>query len=175
MILFTLSFMCFKNSPAFADSNENIILKTGYLYLISFDNTVKQYNINNSHDYNIELPSNIYNEKTEVIIKPKKNINTMLKIQTSSDNYNFNITVNQQTSLSSKAGFKLACTVQPMDSAKRDLKTAASNFYVLEIDKPPVISTKQYHNCNFEINKPPCLLTKRIESYCFDIDKPPKM
>ena len=139
VVLAALNILFFQTTSIMADSNPNIILENGFSYLILFDNTISQYKLNNATDYNIEVPTNIFNEKNEFIIKPVKDGNAILSVQSGSNNYTISIS-----------------STKSKNQTISGISTISPDLFILQIDKPTVLNKKSCLS-DFEIYKPPKL------------------
>jgi hypothetical protein len=132
-----LSIFLFSNSCFALDTiNKDLSVRTGYLYLLSFDEKVLNYKSGNDEAVTLELLSNIFNDRHELIIKPVKELNTNLIVWTQNAVYNFNLSIDNNP------------------APKSPNLVHINNLEGLELDKPPHM---QDLNTVFdtELDKPP--------------------
>ena len=106
---------------------KNLNLTVNISHLLTFDEKIIRYKLENEKDFKTEILSNIFNNRQELLIKPLKNINSKLTVWTESKIYNLNIEFEQN----------------------QELK-------IREItDKAPVLSEDTCGMTDFELDSPP--------------------
>ena len=108
---------------------KNLSLMAGHPYLLSFDEKIVRYQLENSKAISIEPLVDIFNEKKELFIKPSQNSHTNLLVWTTSNVYKFNISTDNILNNSSPGG------------------------NCIEFDKPPCLPGSDM--IDFDLDKPP--------------------
>lgn len=127
--------------------SKELYIKQGHLYLLGFDEKVIHYKIGDESSIKVELLSNIYKNRHELIIKPIKELNTNLLIWTKSNVYNFNVNTLKRNSPNSK---KINNSYSQLQEFK-----AKNIVDGVEIDSPPSLPQHSIDDYDFEIDTPP--------------------
>ena len=136
-------FLNFNTGFALAASSKSLYFEKNCSYLLSFDEKILRYSLENTNTAKIEVLSNIFNDRHELLIKPVENVSTNLTVWTQDNAYSFNISI-----------------IKPSSSITQNENTnlALEEKYVIsefELDKPPYISKDQDNVFSFELDKPP--------------------
>ncbi|EKE03706.1 MAG: hypothetical protein ACD_20C00162G0008 [uncultured bacterium] len=135
-LTFLIIFFNFNTCFALTLANKNMYFEKNCSYLMSFDEKILHYNLENTAAAKVEILSSIFNDRHELLIKPVENINTRLSVWTENNTYHFYISV-----------------IKPLavqDNSKKE-KSVPYNF---EIDKPPYVSA-QGNIFSFKLDEPP--------------------
>lgn len=136
IIFFTVIIIFSNVKFSFSEIKNEVSLEKDHLYLVCFKEPVIQFSIDKANDYNTEISQDILNSTGKILIKPINPDPAILKIQTSSENYTFNI------------------SFVPLNKPFKNLSLTSPNFYFLEIDKPALAKKS---NFGFVIDRPPSL------------------
>jgi len=153
--------------PAFDQISKDLNLVKGYSYLLNFDNKVIKYSLGNNEAVKIELVSNIFNDKQEIILKTLKESNTNLLVWTKDDIYNFNISINQT---------KLSKNIPVISEVKNTDPTIAGSPIIQNFSKNDKYLPDNIKNMlgELSLDAPPHLPVNKQNIVGFEIDPPPK-
>lgn len=98
ILLFLIFLGLPKASLAADDNNRELHFKTGYSYLLKFDDKITFFSLGNTDAIDIKLLPEKIDNKNEIVLKPAKNCDTNLLIWTDGSFYNFVISVNDKNS-----------------------------------------------------------------------------
>lgn len=131
ILIISLISLTSNNNNVFAEVFQQFPLNSNYSYIISFDSSIKQINIDPNNAIKVEIPVNLFNDKKDIIIIPLKETSLILKITTQSELYKFNLTINKENKF---------------------IPLKDTSFQIAEIDKPPALkNTKE----EFILDQPP--------------------
>lgn len=143
-----LVFLNFNTCFALSVNDKNLSFTTGYVYLLSFDEKILQYNVGDDKSVKLEILSNIFNDQHEILVKPIQKTNTNLTILTENTAYKFDLYINSSTATFS--------SIQVLPSQhiplSAETKSVLDGF---ELDKPPISFDSQSKVLSFELDKPP--------------------
>lgn len=123
-------------TPVFAVSqvNKNIVIKSGYAYLLSFDEQILKYKIGNEEAISVEIVHSLYPDENEMVINAKKNINTNLLIWTKTKEYNFNINTSENKDAANNSSNCIMNFDKENLELKKEIKPLMNN---MKFDQPP--------------------------------------
>lgn len=86
-----LFFMLLISAKSFAVSEvtKNLNLSVNNTQILSFDEKIISYKLQNNKDFRVEVLSGIFNSRQELLIKPLKKLDNKLTVWTASKIYNF--------------------------------------------------------------------------------------
>lgn len=118
------------SSPAIVEINNNLFLTAGKLHLLSFDEKITSYKSDDTTNFKLEILTDIYNTKQELLIKTIKPVNNKLTVHTASRTYKFDINFDH-------------------------MEYKDSDTEKFELDLPPILSQKSVGMNNYVIDSPP--------------------
>lgn len=153
LLIISVRNICFANTPISREMN----IKTGHSYLIGFTEEVIRISVGDTKAIDTELLTNIFNSKKELILKPKVKGFTNILIWTKSNVYNFDLNINQQTSLP-KSTDNTTPAIQYFSKNNEKLSNEEkAQMDDLDLDSPPLLPDIKKDTYDFELDKPPML------------------
>lgn len=139
IVLLSLAWLCYEPAGfCYEEINKQLNLVNGTNYLLSFDDKVTKYTLENKEAANIEFVYSVFRGNQDMLIKTLKDTKTNLFVWTKDNYYKFNV------------------VILPVKSADISIVTEITQITDDEIiDLPPskqVFDTKVF---GFEIDSPP--------------------
>lgn len=98
-IILILTILISAKSFAASEITKTLNMSVNTSHLLTFDEKIIRYKLENEKDFKAEILSNIFNNRQELLIKPLKKIDNKLTVWTESKIYNLNIDFKQSQEL----------------------------------------------------------------------------
>lgn len=152
--LIFIFFFAIQASYAENAKTKELLLTKDKVYLLIFNSKVQKYSAGKENAFSIEIPESIYNDKWEILIRPKENISTNLIVWTDKGLFNFDISVADKNNQYNKIINNNEEKAMP-DAIKAQLGG-------LELDLPPM-TLNEVEVSDFILDKPPFLPFEKRE------------